>query len=65
MYRTHIQCADVGRAAWPKPATLSARDLNGELGASTTQMDSMAVASARTTMAQRITSTVRTAKCGG
>lgn len=46
MYRTHIQCADVGRAAWPKPASLSARGLNSGLGESTTQMDSVAAGSA-------------------
>lgn len=42
MYRTHIQCADVGRAAWPKLASLSARGLNSGVGESTTQTVSRA-----------------------
>lgn len=44
MYRTHIQCADLGRAAWPKPASLPARGFNDEHGASTTQAASMVAA---------------------
>lgn len=44
MYRTHIQCADAGRAAWPKPASLPARGFNGGLGASTSQTASMVAA---------------------
>lgn len=46
MYRTHIQCADVARTAWPKPAPLSARGLPGGLGRSATQTDSPAAGSA-------------------
>lgn len=46
MYRTHIQCADVGRAARPKPAPLSARGLNSGLSESTTQTVSLAAGSA-------------------
>lgn len=39
MYGTHIQCTDVGRAAWLKRASLSARGL----GESATQPDSPAL----------------------
>lgn len=46
MYRTHIQCADAGRAAWLKPAPLSARGLNTGLGESTTGTVSLAAGSA-------------------
>lgn len=46
MYRTHIQCVDIERAAWPKPASLSARGLNSGLGESTTGTVSLAAASA-------------------
>lgn len=42
MYRTHIQCPDVGQAAWPEPASLSARDLHSELGESIMETDSPA-----------------------
>lgn len=41
---THIQCADAGRAARPKPASLPARALNGGLGASAAQVASMVAA---------------------
>lgn len=46
MYRKHIQCADAGRAAWPKLASLSARGLNSGLGESTTGTASLAGPSA-------------------
>lgn len=46
MYRTHIQCADVARAAWPKPAPLSVPGLSSGLGESVTQTDSPAAVSA-------------------
>lgn len=46
MYRTHIQCADVARVAWLKPAPLSARGLHSGLGESATQTASMAADSA-------------------
>ena len=46
MYRTHIQCADVGWAAWLKPSPLSALGLPGGLGRSATQTVSPAAGSA-------------------
>lgn len=44
MYRTHVQCAEVGRAARPKPASLPARGLKGGLDGSTTQTASTVAA---------------------